>query len=108
MVLADSWTQEQRNEFTIKDNVGFGEWDWDSLANEWDSQKLDEWGIDIPDWYGQEDIDVDKFFTNTDNEKENKFKIVLEYTEQEHAEVIEAFNKHTGSKEQIIYKLLGL
>ena len=108
VVLADSWTQEQRNEFTIKDNVGFGEWDWDSLANEWDSQKLDEWGLDVPDWYGQEDIDVDKFFTNTDNEKENKFKIVLEYTEQEHAEVIEAFNKHTGSKEQIIYKLLGL
>lgn len=48
VVLADSWTQEQRNEFTIKDNVGFGEWDWDSLANEWDSQKLDEWGLDVP------------------------------------------------------------
>jgi len=48
VMLADSWTQEQRNEFTIKDNVGFGEWDWDSLANEWDSEKLDEWGLDVP------------------------------------------------------------
>ena len=50
VMLADSWTQEQRNEFTIKDNVGFGEWDWDSLANEWDSEKLDDWGLDIPDF----------------------------------------------------------
>ena len=50
VMLADSWTQEQRNEFTIKDNVGFGEWDWDSLANEWDSEKLEEWGLDIPDF----------------------------------------------------------
>jgi DNA modification methylase len=48
VMLADSWTQEQRNEFTIKDNVGFGEWDWDSLANEWDSEKLDDWGLDVP------------------------------------------------------------
>lgn len=48
VMLADSWTQEQRNEFTIKDNVGFGEWDWDSLANEWDVEKLDEWGLDVP------------------------------------------------------------
>jgi hypothetical protein len=32
----------------IKDNVGFGEWDWDSLANEWDTEKLDEWGLDLP------------------------------------------------------------
>jgi len=48
VMLADSWTQEQRNEFTIKDNVGFGEWDWDSLANEWDTEKLEEWGLDVP------------------------------------------------------------
>ena len=34
IVLADEWTEEQKAEFLIKDNVGFGEWDWDSLANE--------------------------------------------------------------------------
>ena len=48
VMLADSWTQEQRKEFVIKDNVGFGEWDWDNLANEWDAEKLDEWGLDVP------------------------------------------------------------
>jgi hypothetical protein len=107
-IIATDLTQEEQEQLIVKDNVGFGEWDWDMLANTWDAETLNEWGVDIPEWYGQEDIDVDKFFTDTDKDKENKFKIVLEYTEDEHAEVIEAFNKHTGSKEQIIYKLLGL
>jgi site-specific DNA-methyltransferase (adenine-specific) len=50
IVLADDWTQEQRDEFLIKDNVGFGEWDWDQLANEWDTELLDKWGLDIPNF----------------------------------------------------------
>lgn len=48
--MADEWTEEQRREFVIKDNVGFGEWDWDDLANNWDTDKLQEWGLDIPDF----------------------------------------------------------
>ena len=48
IVLADEWTEEQKAEFLIKDNVGFGEWDWDQLANEWDAEKLDDWGLDLP------------------------------------------------------------
>jgi len=48
VMLADNWTQEQRKEFIIKDNVGYGEWDWNDLANNWDSDKLNEWGLDIP------------------------------------------------------------
>lgn len=48
VIVADEWTEEQKNEFLIKDNVGFGEWDWDSLANEWDAEKLDDWGLDLP------------------------------------------------------------
>ena len=48
VLMADEWTEEQRREFVIKDNVGFGEWDWDSLANEWDVEKLDDWGLDLP------------------------------------------------------------
>jgi len=49
IILADEWTEEQKDEFLIKDNVGFGEWDWDDLANEWDAEKLDEWGLDVPE-----------------------------------------------------------
>lgn len=48
VTLADNWTKEQIDEFVIKDNVGFGEWDWDVLANEWDSEKLEEWGLELP------------------------------------------------------------
>jgi hypothetical protein len=48
IVLADDWTLEQRDEFLIKDNVGFGEWEWDDLANEWNAELLDKWGLDLP------------------------------------------------------------
>ena len=48
IVLADEWTEEQKAEFLIKDNVGFGEWAWDELANEWDAGQLEEWGLDVP------------------------------------------------------------
>lgn len=48
VMIADDWTEEKRREFTIKDNVGFGEWDWDALANEWDSGQIEEWGVDVP------------------------------------------------------------
>ena len=48
VIIADEWTEEQKHEFLIKDNVGFGEWDWDSLANEWDPEKLDDWGLNVP------------------------------------------------------------
>lgn len=48
VMLADHWTEEQRREFIVKDNVGFGEWDWDMLANEWDGEQLSGWGLDVP------------------------------------------------------------
>lgn len=48
IILADDWSEEQKNEFIIKDNVGFGEWEWDDLANEWDINQLDDWGLDLP------------------------------------------------------------
>jgi hypothetical protein len=41
-------TEAQKREFIIKDNSGFGEWDWDILANEWDAKQLIEWGVDLP------------------------------------------------------------
>jgi hypothetical protein len=50
ITIADEWTEEKRKEFVIKDNVGFGEWDWDDLANNWDSEKLEIWGLNIPNW----------------------------------------------------------
>lgn len=54
VTLADDWTEEKRKEFTIKDNASFGEWDWESLANDWDVQQLSDWGIDVPNFDGVE------------------------------------------------------
>ena len=42
------WDEDKQRQFIIKDNVGFGEWDWEMLANQWDAEKLDDWGLDIP------------------------------------------------------------
>jgi len=68
IILADEWTEEQKAEFLIKDNVGFGEWDWDQLANEWDAEKLDDWGLDLPGFdLNSDDLGTD--FTLPDGDK---------------------------------------
>ena len=66
--MADEWTEEQRREFVIKDNVGFGEWNWEDLANNWDAEKLEEWGLELPGF----DIDSDELgeeFSLADGDK---------------------------------------
>ena len=62
ILKADDLTEEQQKEFIVKDNVGFGEWDWDILANEWDVDKLDEWGLEVPsieDFTGVEEQEIE-------------------------------------------------
>jgi DNA modification methylase len=54
IIKASELNEEQQRAFIIKDNVGFGEWDWDALANEWDAEQLDEWGLDVPNFEGVE------------------------------------------------------
>jgi DNA modification methylase len=48
------WDEAKQREFIIKDNVGFGEWDWDDLANNWDAEELDAWGLDVPVGFTEE------------------------------------------------------
>lgn len=48
--VAEGLTEEEKKEFVIKDNVGFGGWDWDILGNEWDAEELTDWGLDVPGW----------------------------------------------------------
>ena len=49
-------TEEQKKEFIVKDNVGFGEWDWSDLANNWETDELEEWGLDIIGFSNVEDL----------------------------------------------------
>lgn len=60
IIKADELTEEQKKEFIIKDNVGYGEWDWDVLANEWDAELLDEWGLDVPYLTSFEDAEIEE------------------------------------------------
>jgi DNA modification methylase len=48
IIKASELTEQQQKEFIVKDNVGYGEWDWSDLANNWDSEQLIDWGLDIP------------------------------------------------------------
>ena len=105
VILADEWTEEQKNEFLIKDNLNFGSWEWDNLANEWDSEKLNEWGLEVPNI---EEIDVDQFFKEADrmNENPETFDIILEFTEEDYHDAVELFSKRSGSREKIVLELL--
>lgn len=58
IIKADELTPEQQDEFIVKDNVGFGEWDWDILANEWDAELLSDWGLDVPAFSPEIDYDI--------------------------------------------------
>ena len=53
-----TWDEIKQKEFIIKDNVGFGEWDWDILANEWDSEELEGWGLDLPGFVVAEELEA--------------------------------------------------
>jgi len=50
VIYAHELSDDQQREFIVKDNVGFGEWDWEMIANQWDAEELENWGLDIPDF----------------------------------------------------------
>jgi len=106
-IIITDLSEEKQREFLIKDNTRGGEWDWEVLANEWDNEELESWGLDVLS-FNSDDIDLDSFFEDDNSEKINKNKIVLEYTDADFELVNEALKNHTGSKEQIFFKLLGL
>lgn len=106
IILADEWTEEQKAEFLIKDNVGYGEWEWQQLATDWDNQKLEEWGLEVPEFktpvdYSDknEEIDIDGL--------DAQMSIKLNYTEEEYWKVKEQLSQIAATPEQAVWKLLG-
>jgi DNA modification methylase len=66
--IPDEWvkrdgelTDEEKQRFIVADNIGFGEYDWDMLANEWDKDKLIEWGLEIPNFAFKQDVVEDDY-----------------------------------------------
>jgi hypothetical protein len=114
VILADEWTEEQRREFIIKDNVGFGEWDWDQLANEWDALKLEEWGLDVPAG-GEDDEDVPLKFEDASLQVRPQMEYVLimaEPNSEEWEEMKQTLGlkmvRRGGYKEGSAFDALGL
>lgn len=61
IIKASQLTEDQQREFIIKDNVGFGEWDWQLIANEWDVDQVTEWGLDVPDYKVEPEASEDDY-----------------------------------------------
>jgi hypothetical protein len=86
ILVADQLSEEQKKEFIVKDNVGFGEWDWDLLANEWDTDLLEEWGLDV--W--NPDLDIENELIETED---NPYTKKVEAPIYEPSEDIPLFNE---------------
>lgn len=61
IIQAKDLNEDQKKEFIIKDNVGFGEWDWDIIANDWDLGKLNDWGVDLIEFDSKLDAEQDDY-----------------------------------------------
>ena len=91
--VAKGLNEAQKREFIIKDNVGFGEWDWDNLANDWDNQQITDWGLDV--WQPEDDVDysaLDDFDLGSELEdKEGNVKraIQIEFEAEHYEEATE-------------------
>ena len=84
-IIAEGWTDEQKAEFIIKDNVGYGSWQWDTLFNEWDVDLLQDWGLELPS-----DI-TDKSEELPPDDYKQKFQILIDVDSEQSQE--EVFNK---------------
>jgi hypothetical protein len=107
---ADELTDDQKRQFIIKDNVGFGEHDWDILANEWDSELLNEWGLDV--WQAPKDVDYS--ILDDDDEASSQLEdmaggvkkaIQIEF-EPEHYEDAAAIVKYWRERDAYVGKMI--
>ncbi len=101
IIQAKDLTEAQQKEFIVKDTVGFGEWDWDILANQWDNTQLGEWGLDV--WQPEEEVDysaLDDLGLDGvvgDMEKNVKSAIQIEFESEDYEEAKELVSKYRKS-----------
>ena len=103
VIQADNFSEKQKQEFIIKDNLGYGDWDWDILGNEWETKDLDDWGLEI--WDNIKETEQDDIYTkNTNipeyepkNEKPNENQL---YNNQKTKELLDKINKSNATKKE--------
>lgn len=106
-MLPEDTPVERLRAFAIIDNNGFGKWDWDMIANEWDAQKLSAWGVDL--FISENEVNIDEYFDEGDNSKtkNNGGKITVVIPEK-HAElkdeIVKVLDEGLRAYEGIIVK----
>lgn len=101
------WSEKRQREFMIKDNAGFGQWEWDALANEWDEKDLDEWGLDL--WKVQ-DLEIeDQKDEQVDMEEMNDEMVLrFKFDQGVYNDVKAALNDINPNAEKALLSLLKL
>lgn len=88
VIVAKELTESEQREFTIKDNVSFGEWDWDKLANEWNDTDLNDWGLDV--WTDKKELNKGLEFI-VDGEEDGSITTNDVQNQDAHVKMIQLF-----------------
>jgi ParB-like chromosome segregation protein Spo0J len=98
IIKAINLTEEQQREFIIKDNIGYGEWDWQMLNAEWDDVKLGDWGLDVPNSQDWTQLDYIEEAEKPNFRKDNVITII----------VPDEFVKEMKEIEELVKSTLGV
>ena len=97
IIIAENLDEAKEREFIIKDNVGFGEWDWDALANLWDIEELDEWGLELPVTMSTDELGEE--FNLPDGDKEPFQQMTFTLADQQAVVIKNAIDIIRGTEE---------
>jgi hypothetical protein len=94
IIKVNNLTEHEQKQFIIKDNVSGGEWDWNILANEWDTDELDSWGLNIPNWSAgmdvnnmtDDDVNIEDEFDPI-GEKSGKRSVIFVFDSEDEAQL---------------------
>lgn len=99
IIRAHTLTEDQQQRFIISDNVAFGEWDWDVLKSDWDTDDLESWGLDVPNQSEEPKAKQSK--------PKAEYTIVLNYSQDEYDAVVESLSRIASTPEQAVLELLN-
>lgn len=97
IIKASDLTEQKQKEFIVKDNVGYGEWDWDDLANNWDAEELTDWGLNVPQFEPQidysilDEVDLSNELSDMSNGVKKAIQIEFEAEHYEEASILIKF-----------------
>jgi hypothetical protein len=92
-VIAKGLSEAQQREFIVKDNLGYGEWDWEMLANDWDMDELNHWGLKADRWGG---IDEPEQVEGEDEGEDREYKknLMIHMKDEDYDEAMELMAWH--------------